>query len=167
MSPIVDAVAPAGVLSGVHYARYFYLRFRGSLMTTTALRAWAMAGLVFLGVTAVAGAWPLLKDPSGELLKMPLSLLQHTPFHSYLIPGIVLLVCNGLLSFLVLLFTMRRIKNYGSWIVIQGIVLAIWLLTEIAWIRLIFWAQGVYFAVAAFLILAGWALSGRRSELDA
>jgi hypothetical protein len=136
-------------------------------MTTTALRAWAMAGLVFLGATAVAGAWPLLKDPSGELLKMPVSLLQHTPFHSYLIPGIVLLVCNGLFSFLVLLFTIRHVRNYGSWIVIQGIVLAIWLLTEIVWIRMIFWAQGVYFVVASMLILTGWALTGRRSKLDA
>jgi hypothetical protein len=40
--------------------------------------------------------------PAGEPWAMPQTLLQYSLFHSYLIPEIILLVANGLLSFWVL-----------------------------------------------------------------
>src|SRR5664279_2553622 len=133
-------------------------------MTTTVLRSCAIACLAFLGATSLAGALPMLLDPSGALLKMPLSMLEHSPFHSYLIPGILLLVGNGLLSLLVLLLTVRRARHYGWWIVLQGCVLAAWILAEFALLRMYFWPQAVYLGLATLLILAGGMLIGRESE---
>ncbi len=95
---------------------------------------------------------------------MPLSMLEHSPFHSYLIPGILLLFGNGLLSFVVLLLTLRRATHYGWWIVLQGSVLAIWILAEFALLRLYFWPQGIYLGLAALLLLTGGVLRGRESE---
>jgi len=48
--------------------------------------------LGFLSVTALVGAFPLLTSPDGEPWDMPQSLLDHSPFHSFLIPGIVLVI---------------------------------------------------------------------------
>ena len=58
----------------------------------------AITALVFLGVSAVVGAIPMLVHPSDEPWAMPQNVLQYSPFHSYLIPGIILLVANGFLS---------------------------------------------------------------------
>ncbi|KHL91278.1 hypothetical protein QW71_35575 [Paenibacillus sp. IHB B 3415] len=56
----------------------------------------------FLGLGAVAGGLVLLADPSGEMIGMPASLLERSPFDSYAIPGILLLVIFGLLPLMVL-----------------------------------------------------------------
>ena len=58
----------------------------------------AIVALMFLGVSGVIGAIPLIVNPGGEPWSMPQSLLQYSPFRSYLVPGIILLVANGLLS---------------------------------------------------------------------
>ncbi len=118
----------------------------------------AIATLIFLGVTALIGALPLIIDPSGALLRMPLSLLEHSPFSDYLIPGIILLVADGLLSFLVLIFVLRRVPRCGWWIALQGCVLFGWITIEVVMIRAVVWAHWVYWAVALVLIVCGWLL---------
>jgi hypothetical protein len=129
-----------------------------------AVRAVAIASLIFLGMTSLAGAVPLIVDPSGKLLSMPLSLLEHSPFRSFLIPGIILLIANCLLSFFVLKLMLRRISHYGRWIALQGCVLAGWILVQIVMIRMMIWAHHVYLALAAILILCGWLLRNDEAE---
>jgi hypothetical protein len=63
-----------------------------------AARIVAIVMLVFLGLSGIVGAIPMLMQPHDEPWHMPQSLLQYSPFHSYLIPGIILLAANGLLS---------------------------------------------------------------------
>ena len=48
--------------------------------------------LVFNGVGALIGGWLLITQPDGSALKLSLDLLKHTPFHNFLIPGIILFV---------------------------------------------------------------------------
>ena len=67
-----------------------------------AVRIIAVVALVFLGLSGIVGAIPLLLHPTDEPWAMPQSLLRYSPFHSYLVPGIILLVANGLLSLWVL-----------------------------------------------------------------
>ena len=76
----------------------------------------AIVALVFLGVSAVGGGVPMILDPAGEPCRSPQSLLQYSPFHSYLIPGIILLVANGFLSLWVLWLMVGRIQvTRGGW----------------------------------------------------
>jgi len=44
---------------------------------------------------ALFGGYSLIKDPSGEAIKLPLSLLNGTIFHNFLIPGIFLFIALG------------------------------------------------------------------------
>ena len=122
------------------------------------IRAVAIAALVFLGITSLVGAVPLIINPSGKMLSMPLSLLEHSPFRSFLIPGIILLAANCLLSFWVLSSVLRKASRYGLWIVLQGCVLAGWITLQIVMIRTLVWAHHVYLAIAAVLIFCGWLL---------
>ena len=122
----------------------------------------AFSALVFLGMSAVAGAIPMFLHPSGAESMLPMSLLEHTPFHSYLIPGALLLVVNGLLSFLVLWLTILNRPGYASWVGAQGCVLAGWLIAEICLLRVVSWLHFVYGATALVLIIA--ALRLRRDQ---
>jgi len=63
----------------------------------------ASALLLFNGFGAIYGGWNFMVHPDGSSMQMSLDSLKHTPFHSYLIPGIILFVVNGLLSLGVLL----------------------------------------------------------------
>lgn len=124
------------------------------------IRAVAIAALIFLGATAVIGAVPLIIDPSGAMLSIPLSLLEYSPFSDYLIPGLILLVANGLLSFAVTVILLRRSSRSGWWVMLQGCVLFGWITIEVPMIRSVVWAHYVYWAVAIVLMVCGWLLRG-------
>ena len=122
-----------------------------------AARIAAMALLAFLGITALAGALPMLLHPRGSTM-VPLSLLEHTPFHSYMIPGIVLLTANGLLALGVLWLVWVRRTNYGMWVAAQGCVLLGWLIVLVWMLRVVVWLNYFYGAIAVALIAVGFAL---------
>lgn len=115
----------------------------------------AYACLIFLAVTSIAGAIPMILNPDGEPVGMPQSLLEHSPFHSYLIPGIVLLMANGLLSLWTLGCLLREASGYPLWVAAQGGVLMGWLIVEITILRTVVWAHYVYLGVALMLIASG------------
>ena len=132
-------------------------------MGTDRARILAMGTLLFLGATSVLGAVPLLRDPHGSPLSMPQSLLAHSPFHSFLVPGLALLFCNGLLSFVIFSAVIRKQKYYGRWIFVQGLVLAGWLLVEVAVLRFVVWPHWFYGGVACLLLICGWWLRNESS----
>ena len=115
--------------------------------------------LVFLGVTAIVGAIPLILNPLGDRSHIPLSLLEHWPFHSFLIPGIILLLANGVLSFVALYQLMRRSNGHGRWVAFQGCVISGWIVVEVIMFRAIAWLHFLYLAVGLILIASGLALT--------
>jgi hypothetical protein len=122
----------------------------------------AIAALGFLGVTAFIGAVPMILHPSGEPWQMPQSLLQPSPFHSYLIPGIILLMANGVMSLFALYAAARLWPGYGRWVAFQGCILAGWIAVEVGMLRMAIWPHYFYGAISLVLIAAGLAL--RRNE---
>lgn len=115
----------------------------------------AIVTLAFLGITSIAGGLPLILDPSGGLLRMPLSLLAHSPFHSFLIPGIILLVTNGIMSLVILTAEVRQTRGHAILVTIQGCVLAGWITVEVIIMRTVISFHYIYWTVALVLILSG------------
>ena len=126
-----------------------------------AARVIAIWTLIFLGVTAIIGAIPMILYPQGDLLHLPLSLLAHSPFRSFLIPGIILLTANGLLSFVALYQAMRIRNGYGWWVAFQGCVVSGWIVVEMIMFRAVAWLHCLYLAVGLVLIGSGLALTRR------
>ena len=108
----------------------------------------------------------MMMDPSGRLMRMPLSLLGHSPFHTFLIPGLILLVANGILSIVAFLATLRRAQGYGWWVALQGCVLTGWITVEVIMMRTTMWAHYLYWGVALILIMAGLSLTHKVTETD-
>jgi len=118
----------------------------------------AIVLLAFLGASGIAGSVPMLADPHGSPERLPQSLLRYSPFHSYLIPGILLLAANGIFAVWVLWLAVRKRRNYGWWTVFQGCVLLVWLVVECIMLRLVAWPHYFYGGVAVGLIALGVAL---------
>jgi hypothetical protein len=95
------------------------------------LRIFSLVLLILLGSSAIGGGWMLISDPSGFSMELSTNLLKQTPFDNYLIPGIILLVAVGFMSIMVAILAIRMSTNYPLWIVLMGIILFIWLTTEI------------------------------------
>lgn len=111
--------------------------------------------LAFLGLSALAGSVPMIAHPYGNPLGMPQSLLLNTPFRSYLAPGILLLVFNGLLALWCLWTVWGRRPRYGGWTAFQGVVLVLWIMVECVMLHVVVWAHYLYAAVGFALIVAG------------
>ena len=73
----------------------------------------------------------LISDPSGNSMQLPIDLLSQTPFDTYLVPGVILLVALGFLSIVACILTIRQTQHYTLLLILQGGILFIWLTTEV------------------------------------
>lgn len=121
-------------------------------------RSVAMLLLLFNGIGALYGGGSLMLHPDGSGLYMSTTLLSHTPFSDFLIPGIVLFVVNGLFSLMVLLLAATHNKAYEWYITAQGVLLLGWLGVQILLIRtldimhVVMGVTGVGLAVCGFML---------------
>ncbi len=122
------------------------------------VRIIAIVALALLSIGALMGAVLLIQNPTGSPMEIPQSVLQHSGFHSFLIPGILLLVSQGLLPLLVMVIAIFCRRGYGWWIGFQGCVLFGWITIEVILLRTIVWLHYVYWGLALLLIACGWAL---------
>lgn len=102
--------------------------------------------LLFNAVGAFYGSYMLIADPAGVEIGLPPGMLEGSPFHNYLVPGLVLLLVNGVLPATAAYGLTRRrpsaplpvipvLKNYHwawSLALLSGLGLMIWMGVQIA-----------------------------------
>ena len=111
--------------------------------------------LVLLEITGATGGILMIVSSLRGSETMPLSLLQHSPFHSYLIPGIILLCANGLFPAFVLTQALKRAPKHALWIVAQGGVLLGWIVVQCILLRIVNGLQISYGLIAIALVVCG------------
>jgi len=94
--------------------------------------------LAINGIGALYGGFRLIADPTGASMQMPLSYLEHSPFSSYLIPGIVLFLVNGCLSIWVIILLLRKAAAAPLLVMAQGTLLSGWILVQMAMLRMFY-----------------------------
>lgn len=91
--------------------------------------------LLFTGVNAVVAGILFVIDPSGKKIGMSTSYLSHSPFSTFLIPGITLLVVNGLLNIITAILSIKKYKHYPFLIILQGLLLSGWILIQVIMVK--------------------------------
>ena len=117
----------------------------------------------FIGLGAIGGGFMLVKDPSGSALGLPASLLEGSPFHDFLIPGIFLLVVNGLGSIIGSGFSFARRRYAQETGMALGAILVVWIVIQLAILRSFSWLHVLYFILG--MVELGMGLYIRRQQL--
>lgn len=130
------------------------------------IRIIAVILLILLGISAIFGGGAFIIDPSGELIQMPVSLLEHSPFSTFLIPGLILFLLNGVSSIVIAVFVIRVYRYYPELVIFQGIVQDLWIVAQLIMIQSISVLHYVFFTVGSLLIISG-AVLRKKSKYSA
>ena len=112
----------------------------------------------------------LIIDPSGELMHMPPDMLAHSPFHDFLIPGLILFFVNGVGQMVTAIMSTRKNPSAGFVGEVFGLGLMIWLYVQVNMIggghilQYSYFAIGVLETALAFVIQKSLVAMGRRSH---
>lgn len=128
------------------------------------LRFIAILVLLLNGISGLAGGFGLLTDPSGAGVGMSTRLLEHAPFHDFLIPALALFSLIGVFSMITLLLALRRNRRYPLLMIAEGLMLLIWLTVQVFSIRTFHSLQLVFGLVAFALIGLGLLLRKLREK---
>lgn len=119
----------------------------------TAAKILAILLLLVNGIGAVYGGFQMITDPTGSKLQMPLTFLKYSPFEDYLIPGIILLVINGIFSFVAVATIVLKSQKYPWFIIIQGILLTGWIVIQIILLRTFYAPMHLTFLVIGLYLV--------------
>ena len=114
---------------------------------------------IFIGITAVLGGLGLVSDPSGTKVAVSLELLKNSPFTNYLIPGLVLLIVNGVGNVLAGIVTFLRSRYTGNLAAFFGVFLTLYMAIEVWFIGLLNFSQPLYFILGVVELILGLKLS--------
>jgi len=121
---------------------------------------------VLIGLGAVGGGLGLILEPSGSNLGMPLDMLKNTPFSTFLVPGVVLLIVNGFGSLVGAAASFTRYRQAGEIAMALGFFLVAWILFQVYWFASVHWLHVLYFGLGLLEIVLGGLLrkAWRRDE---
>jgi hypothetical protein len=135
-------------------------------MKTNTARNVFLILLGFLALGAIIGGGTLTISPTGKLLRMPLYLLEKSPFNNYLIPGIILFSVFGLAPLLLIFALLKKpigkfaetfnfFKDmHWSWTysIYVAFALIIWLQIEMMFLQTVYWIHTFYMIYAIVII---------------
>lgn len=95
--------------------------------------AWVGVALeLFTGTLAIPVGLMFITDPTGASIGLPSGWIEATPFGSYFVPGLYLLLANGLGMLLVAALTILR-HTIAPWLTgVLGVGLIVWILVQLA-----------------------------------
>jgi menaquinone-dependent protoporphyrinogen oxidase len=100
-----------------------------------ASRTLALSLCVVSAVSALFGGAVFIARPDGSILGMPVSVLEHSPFHDFLVPGLVLFTVIGLGSTWAAWLQARRAGYADFASLLAGLALAGWIVVESIMLR--------------------------------
>jgi hypothetical protein len=119
----------------------------------------AMLLEIFLGVGALFGGIQFILAPDGHLLGVPLRMLAGTPFHSFLVPGLLLFTFVGVGPMVAAAITARRGAIGPLAALAVGLTLMGWITVEMvifAGLTSLFWAFYLVLGTVIASVGAAW-----------
>ncbi len=136
-------------------------------MKETTARNILISLLLFLGVSAIGDCLLLMISPSPKFLGgLPLSILDHSPFSDFLIPGIILFLILGLAPCLIAFALLKKPKSEfaekfnlfkdmywaSSFSIYIAFALIIWIQVGTIFVQDVCWLQTFYMLYAIPII---------------
>lgn len=110
---------------------------------------------LFNGLSGLLGGFMLIKDPTGASLHMKMEWLQGTPFSTFLIPGIILFMINGVGNVIGSWISLKKKLSAGIIGSLFGAIMMIWIITQVILIGYKDFLQPLYFSTGMFQLISG------------
>jgi len=120
----------------------------------------AIAGLILLGIGAIAGGTALVAAPDGSVMHFDPAILGGSPFRDFFVPGLILGGLFGIGSFVVAVagFRQARLAPFCAFAI--GCAQMIWIVVELAVIRELSFLHPTMFVLGLVIAVAsvpwGW-----------
>jgi hypothetical protein len=119
------------------------------------VRITATVLLLITGINALIAGCLFIVDPTGTTMGMSTTYLATSPFTNFLIPGLVLLVVNGVFNITAAIFVMRKHKHHPRFIIFQGLLLSGWIVIQIMMVKDFNLLHVSMLTIGVILIIAG------------
>ena len=117
--------------------------------------------LSFLALTAILSGLFMISKPNGEIINLPLNLLDETPFKDFLIPGILLTTVVGGVNLIAAVFNFQRHNKRYNWAIAGGSVISGWILVQMILMDTAHWLHFLYLGIGILIILLAYQLKGK------
>jgi len=97
-----------------------------------------------------------LMDTSGKGMGVTIELLEKSPFKTFLIPGLFLLIVNGLGNAAGAYLSFRKNKIAGEAGLFLGVLLILWIIIQVIWITLSSFLQPLFLIIGIANVYLGW-----------
>jgi hypothetical protein len=131
--------------------KYFYIL--GSLQAFTAIGA-IPAGIGYL------------MDTTGKGMGAFPELLANSPLDSFLLPGLFLVLVNGIANIAGAWLSFKRNRYAGHAGLLLGTALALWIIIQVAWISLSSVLQPLFLVVGLVNMFLGWKIMKHFEEIN-
>lgn len=111
--------------------------------------------LLLNGLGALVGGIPMIAYPDGSASGISPSYLEHSPFTTYFIPGLVLVICNGVFSLLAFLGLVLNVRHHAWLVMGQGIILLGWIVIQMIMLREVNFLHVAFGSIGMALIFLG------------
>ena len=110
----------------------------------------------FTAIGAIPAGIGYLMDTSGKVMGASTELLANSPLKSFLLPGLFLLLINGVANLAGAYFSFTRSRYAGYIGLILGILLTLWIIIQVAWISLMSFLQPLFLIIGFISIFISW-----------
>ena len=117
-----------------------------------------------IALTAMAGGFMFVKDPTGAVMGYSVSVLTGSIFPDFLVPGLFLSIVNGLGSLVGAVLSFTRNRYAGPAAIALGAILVAWIVIQVIVIRSIHWLHGIYFVLGLVEFMLGMLVNRRQTE---
>lgn len=115
----------------------------------------------FMAVTALSCGFLLLYQPDGSLLDLPADLQPYLPFHSYILPGLVLTVVVGGSNLLALIFTGTHNGSAYRLTLLSALLVIAWVVVQMLFFQFYHWLQVLFLLIGFLMVLLSFQLMGK------
>jgi hypothetical protein len=88
-----------------------------------------------VAVNALLAGFSFIKDPGGQGLKVSVEFLRYSPFHDFLVPGVILFCVNGVLNVIAAITLICNWKYSWLFVAFQGMMLNGWIVIQVFMLR--------------------------------
>lgn len=125
------------------------------------MRNLLLSMLTAVSITALCFGLLLVYEPDGSIVGLSASVLEHSPFQSFFLPGLILAVAVGGPSFVALLLFGDRNPQSFRLARVTGWMLLGWVVGQMLLTQYYHWLQLLYLILGLLIVLLSFQLMGK------